>query len=118
MLCHVVLFRPRSAMTAADRSLLADAFEVARRDIPSVRTFRVGRRTRLGGSYDATMDEHFPYAAIVEFEDAAGLQQYLQHPAHEALGTLFGRLAEAALIYDFEMLDSVTDIRQMADTDG
>jgi hypothetical protein len=40
---------------------------------------------------------------MIEFDDLAGLQAYLQHPAHEQLGARFGKSLSAALVYDFEV---------------
>ena len=48
------------------------------------------------------MLEDYPFAAVVEFDDLAGLEAYLNHPQHERLGELFYQLLEAALVYDYE----------------
>jgi len=37
-----------------------------------------------------------------DFDHLAGLQAYLQHPAHEELGARFGQSVSSALVYDFE----------------
>lgn len=49
------------------------------------------------------MTQDFPYAAVVQFDDLDGLQAYLQHPAHEALGAKFHELTPVGLIDDYEM---------------
>ena len=53
----------------------------------------------------------FDYAVVIEFDDMEGLREYLQHPAHEAIGRQFTSAAAAALAYDYEMteLDKVDD---------
>ena len=56
--------------------------------------------TCLGALY---MQKGFNDAAIIEFDDLAGLQTYLRHPQHEQLGQLFYKLQEAALAYDYEV---------------
>src|SRR5438105_1213410 len=44
VISHVVLFRPKPDLTAADREALIAAFEFAVSEIPDVRGVRVGRR--------------------------------------------------------------------------
>ena len=80
-----------------------DALKAAATEIPSVRRFHIGARTTHGAAYESLMREDFPFAAIVEFDDLAGLQAYLRHPQHEKLGALFYQLQEIALAYDYEM---------------
>jgi hypothetical protein len=40
---------------------------------------------------------------VIEFDDLAGLQSYLDHPKHEKLGALFYQLLDAGLVYDYDM---------------
>ena len=82
-----------------------EALHAASTQIPTVRRFHIGRRTTHGAAYEAFMREDFPFAAIVEFDDLAGLQAYLRHPQHERLGMLFYQLQESALAYDYEISD-------------
>jgi hypothetical protein len=103
MIAHLVLFRPRPKLSDADRRGLADALTQALRDIPSIRAARVGRRITHGRPYEALMQVDYSYAAVLEFDDMAGLQAYLEHPAHEALAAQFFACFEDALMYDFEL---------------
>lgn len=80
-----------------------DALTVAAREIPSVRRFHIGNRVLHGAAYEQQMTQDFPFVALVEFDDLAGLQAYLQHPKHQKLGALFYQLQEAALAYDYEV---------------
>ena len=105
VIAHIVLFQPRPDLSAADRQGLADAFATALREIPSIRRVRVGRRHLHGRGYEALMRVHYEYAAILEFDDSAGLQAYLQHPAHEQLGARFFSVFAESLMYDFELRD-------------
>lgn len=105
MLAHVVLFRPRADLSAAERRLLVDALSAAIRDIPSVRRARVGRRVTHGRPYERLMRADYPYAALLEFDDLAGLEAYLRHPAHEQLAARFFESFEEALMYDYELMD-------------
>jgi len=102
MVRHVVLFRPRVDVSETDRHAMFGALNVAASEIPTVRRFFVGQRVTHGAAYEQLMQQNFPYAAIVEFDDLAGLQAYLQHPKHRELGDLFYRLQDAALVYDFQ----------------
>jgi hypothetical protein len=103
MLLHVVLFRPKPGITESDRDAMFTALRAAATSIPTVRRFHIGDRVTHGAAYESMMPQDFPFAAIVEFDDLAGLQAYLRHPTHDALGQLFYRLQEAALAYDYEV---------------
>lgn len=86
-----------------ERRALIDAWAAALNDIPLIRRARVGQRVRIGRPYESLTRLDFPYAAVLEFDDADGLRAYLDHPAHEAMATrLFAVIADT-LIYDFEM---------------
>lgn len=102
MVTHLVLMKPRPDLSADDRQALIDAFDRAVRGIPTVRGVRLGRRVTHGAGYEQfapAMD----YVASIDFDDLAGLQTYLRHPAHEELGARFGQSLSAALVYDFEV---------------
>ena len=103
MVSHVVLFRLRSDLTQADREGLVRAFERALRDIPYIRSFRIGRRLMFGAGYEEAASD-FRLAMIIDFDDFAGLKAYLDHPAHEDLGTRFTASIEQAVVYDYEMM--------------
>jgi len=103
MMAHIVLFRPKSGVTSSDRGAMFAALEAAAAEIPSVRRFTIGTRVTHGPQYEQLMTEDYPYAAVIEFDDLAGLQAYLRHPRHLALGDLFYKLLEKALAYDYEM---------------
>jgi hypothetical protein len=101
MIVHVVLFRPKADLGAADRSALAAAIDRARREIPEIR-FAVGRRTFRETNYARDMED-FPFVALLEFDDAAALQAYLRHPVHMELSRLFWTTSDKALAYDFDL---------------
>ena len=103
MIAHVVLFKPRGDIGDAERRGLVEALTHAMTAIPTIRRARVGRRVLHGRPYEALMRANYEYAAILEFDDVAGLKAYLEHPAHEALGARFFEAFEEALMYDFEM---------------
>jgi len=105
MIVHVVLFRPKGDLAAADRASLVAAIERAHRDIPVVRRFVVGKRTFRGARYADAMPE-YPFIALIEVDDEPALQQYLGHPAHAELARWFWQTSDSALAYDFDMLDA------------
>jgi hypothetical protein len=110
MIGHVLLFRPRSDLAPEARQGLIAALEAALRTIPSIRAWRAGPRVVFGHSYEARMRTDYPYIAILEFDDAAALAAYLEHPAHEQLATRFFDAVEEVLVYDFELTDSAAGL--------
>ena len=104
MVAHVVLFRPKPGIPLSDKQAMFDALAAAAEGIPSVRRFQIGTRVKHGPQYEQLMTEDFPYSAVIEFDNLVGLQAYLQHPRHQALGELFYQLLEKALAYDYEMV--------------
>jgi hypothetical protein len=106
MIMHVVLFQPRPDLDTDARRQLLEALSMAANEIPSIRRFRVGPRIfhRLPG-YEQAMIDSYDYGLIVEFDDRAGLLEYLKHPAHQTIGRHFTASAQRALAYDYEMTD-------------
>ncbi len=110
MVWHVVLLAPRSDLTPAEQERLVRAFERAAGGIPAVRRAHAGRLLAGGPSYAAAGPARFPYAAVLEFDDATALREYLAHPAHADLGRQFNDSLAAAVVCDYEM-GGVEDIR-------
>jgi hypothetical protein len=106
-LVHVVLFRPRPALSEDERDGLLDAMRAAAREVPSVRGFRVGRHIEKAVPYILGGFPSFPWVALLEFDDEAGLRAYLSHPLHVALGQRFNAAAEGAMIYDYTITDDL-----------
>ena len=103
MIAHIVLFRLRPDVSLEDRRAVLDAWATALKDIPVIRRARVGRRVRIGRSYESLTRLDFPYAAVIEFDNMEALRVYLDHPAHEAMATRLFAAIEDTLIYDFEI---------------
>ncbi|MGH9314660.1 MAG: Dabb family protein [Vicinamibacterales bacterium] len=106
MITHVVLFKPRGDVTDADRRAFVEAIVRARREIPGIRRFHLGRRVLRDVSYAEAMPQDFSFAAVIEFDDLAAVRAYLQHPAHDPMGSWFWKVSEASLVYDYEMTDA------------
>ena len=106
MIVHVVLFEPRPDLTDEQRKTVLEDLQKAAREIASIRRCRIGRRLRHGlPGYEQAMRENYEYAAIFEFDDRAGLEAYLRHPAHAAAGAHFTESASRALAYDYDVAD-------------
>jgi hypothetical protein len=111
MLAHVVLFTPRKTLSVGERQALAAAFADALVAIPTIKRARVGRRVTHGRpGYEQMMRVNYEYAAILEFDDRAGLEAYLAHTAHQALGDRFFAMFEEALMYDYELQDGAAGV--------
>jgi hypothetical protein len=106
VIVHVILFQPRESLTAEDRANVFEDLERAAATIPSVQRFRIGRRVKHGlPGYERMMLEDYSFAAIIEFDDEAGLVEYLRHPSHQSIGADFTIAAQRGLAYDYEMED-------------
>ena len=114
MLLHLVLFRPRADLDAARRQGLAEALTAALTQIPAVRRVRVGQRVTHGRGYEQLMRSNYTHLAMLEFDDLAGLQAYLEHPVHEQLALRFFAAFEDALMYDFEIGEGEAALRTIA----
>jgi hypothetical protein len=113
MIVHFVLFRLKPGLRNEERDALAATLSRATREIPSIRRARIGSRVTLGRTYEQLMTTDYSFAAILEFDDRAGLQTYLDHPAHEQLAQRFYASLDAALTYDFEMWESDEGIERI-----
>ncbi len=103
MIAHLVLFRPRPELPPQEADRLLAAFEQALLGIPAIRRSLVGRRVSIGRGYEQLMRADYPYAAVLEFDDVAGLREYLEHPAHSEIGAAIFAAAADILVYDFDM---------------
>ena len=83
---------------------------MALRKIPLIRRARVGSRVVHGRGYEALMQVDYQYAAILEFDDTAGLTAYLEHPAHQRLASQFFEVFEQALMYDFDLKEGTAGL--------
>jgi hypothetical protein len=78
MILHIATFRWKDEITEADVTALTDALTDMAGGIPEIRSYAAGPNLHLrpGGA-------DYGVAAIVD--DAAGLDAYLDHPAHKAV---------------------------------
>jgi hypothetical protein len=102
MVWHLVLMKPRADLAAADAEALIAALRHAVDAIPVVRELRVGRRLVHGAQSEKAAPDSADFMVSIGFDDLAGLQTYLRHPAHEELAARFYQSLSSALVYDFE----------------
>lgn len=57
----------------------------------------------------------YEYAAVLEFDDAHGLNAYLEHPSHKQLSSRFHDVFEHALMYDFELREGEAGVAALLD---
>ena len=106
MISHIVLFKPRMALGAAEKAAIVAHLRTAIAQCPTVRACRIGRRVTHGlPGYEQQMPEDFQFSLILDFDDVEGLKAYLQNPAHGAIGGLFTTAASASLAYDYELVE-------------
>jgi hypothetical protein len=118
MILHVVLFRPKRELNADARRGLAKAFADAIDGIGSIKRARIGRRRTHGRPYEQLMREDYTHAAILEFDDLAGLKAYLEHPAHTDLGSRFFECFEQAVMYDYDVHDGHAGLNTLIEEEG
>ena len=105
MIAHLVLYQVRDDLTVDERAHFTSALETALHSIPCIRRTVIGRRKAMGVSYEKAMVSTYEYVAILEFDDEAGLREYLEHPAHAELGALFWSCSSRVLVFDYETVE-------------
>ncbi len=93
---HVVLFAFKATATPADIARLEAAFAALPKQISVVRGFEWGTNVS-----PENLANGFTHCFIVSFDDAAGRDTYLPHPAHKAFVAMAGQVVEKALVVDF-----------------
>ena len=103
MIVHLVLFSPRPDLAETEQADVRDTLQRALTEIPSIRSYKVGRRLRFGTAYDRAAPLDFEFLVTIEFEDERALSDYLAHPAHQQLGQMFYQTSAHALACDFKL---------------
>jgi hypothetical protein len=68
-----VLFTPRPDLSDAQQGELATTLARSLDEIASVRRYQVGRRVKLGTTYDREAPLDFTFLVVIEFDDQDGL---------------------------------------------
>lgn len=80
MLRHAAVFRWIEGTTPEQVEELAAALRALPAQVPAIRSYEVGSDLGLGeGRWD--------FAVVASFDDADGYQDYIDHPAHQAIAT-------------------------------
>lgn len=96
MLRHVVLFAFKPTSSANDIQRIAQAFAALPSQIDAIIDFEWGSDVSVEGKADG-----FTHCFFVTFQDAAGRDAYLPHPAHNAFGQLLRPHLEKVLVLDY-----------------
>jgi hypothetical protein len=105
VIAHIVLFQPKTTVTVDQKRSFARLLGEISRSVGSIKRAYVGRSTNTDPGYDRSFGETtYRFAAVLEFDDEAGLLEYLNHPTHRALGALFWEICEATAIVEVEAL--------------
>jgi hypothetical protein len=110
MIAHLVLFNPKAGVSESDLRAFAKTIQNACRQIEAIQRSHVGRRIDVDAGYARSFGEKtYQFVAIFEFENAAGLRGYLEHPLHKHLGTLFWEMCESTVVVEAAMVDGRAD---------
>ena len=94
---HLVLLRFKAAASAADIAAIERAFCALRPQIDGVRDLEWGTDVSPEG-----LSKSFTHSFLLSFDDAAGRDAYLPHPAHEAFVALLQPLLDDVLVIDYQ----------------
>lgn len=96
MIHHVVLFRFRADAEPAAVAAAGDALRAMPAGIPEIRALAWGRN--LGPSAD-----EWPWVLVVECDDMAAVQRYVDHPVHrDTVARFIAPIRDARLAVDVE----------------
>ena len=97
------MFTPKAELTEVERRSFAQTVVDSLRAIPAVKRAVVARTRDLATSYPNFVGHQtYHYAAIVEFDNEAGLRAYFEHPLHGALAAQFWHYCGGATILDLD----------------
>src|SRR5688572_27269185 len=80
MIRHVAVFRWSEGTTADQIEAVATGLDEMVPQVPTIRAYSHGPDLVLG-------DGRWDYAVVADFDDPAGYQAYVDHPAHQVVAT-------------------------------
>jgi hypothetical protein len=95
----VIFYLKKGAPENEAEALVADAHQILAK-IPTVHNLHAGTPAEKGTPKVAVKD--YQVGLLVLFEDADGLQTYLEHPLHRDYVSKHEKYIEKVLVYDFE----------------
>jgi len=93
---HVVVFKFKDGTPPEKVQEIADAFAALPEKIDSIVDFEWGLNNSPEGH-----DQGFTHVFLVTFDDAAGREKYLPHPAHKAFVNLLRPHLEKVFVVDY-----------------
>ena len=95
MVDHLVFFAVREGASQGEIEDLVSSIRALRDDVPSTVDLSVGEdfSGRSGG---------YTHALLARFENAAGLQEYMEHPAHLAVVEKLEATTSGRIVVDYE----------------
>jgi hypothetical protein len=95
MVDHLVFFAVREGASQGEIEDLVSSIRALRDDVPSTVDLSVGEdfSGRSGG---------YTHALLARFENAAGLQEYMEHPAHLAVVEKLDATTSGRIVVDYE----------------
>jgi hypothetical protein len=95
MVDHLVFFAVREGASQGEIEDLVSSIRALRDDVPSTVDLSVGEdfSGRSGG---------YTHALLARFENAAGLQEYMEHPAHLAVVEKLEATTTGRIVVDYE----------------
>jgi lysophospholipase L1-like esterase len=100
VLRHVVLFKYKPEVTAAQLDEINRAFQDLKRQIPEVRDFERGINNSPEG-----LSKGFTHGYLVTFSSEEDRAAYLPHPAHKKFVELLGGKLEEPLVFDYWVVE-------------
>lgn len=97
MIRHVVLFTFKDEVPAGERAAVIGAIRGLLGAIPSLRSLEVGE------TLSPARAQGYALVALGAFDDRAGLEAYLAHPAHLPVAARFRAAAAQTLVVDVEI---------------
>jgi lysophospholipase L1-like esterase len=93
---HVVMFKFKAEVSAADINRACDAFAELPKKIPGISEFKAGSDIS-----PENLAQGFTHCYILKFPDLSARDAYLVHPAHQEFVQLVVPLVETPLVVDF-----------------
>lgn len=95
MVDHLVFFAVKDEASGEEVENLLSSIRGLRDEVPEVVDLSVGE------DFSGRSGE-YTHAMFVRFEDAAGLQGYMEHPAHLAVVEKLGATTSGRIVADYE----------------
>jgi hypothetical protein len=96
LLRHIVLYKFKDTLSAAQVQEVVDAFAALPKKIDTVVGFERGTNVSVEGK-----SEGLTHAFVVSFADERGRDAYLNHPAHQEYVKLASTRREKVVVFDY-----------------